>query len=75
MSPVRTSFVFWSEWQDLNLRPPVPNEVRYQTTLPLQLVSVSELGPRRHAMETGARNACAPADLARCWGRRFILKL
>ena len=24
---------YWSEWQDLNLRPPRPDAVRYQTTL------------------------------------------
>ena len=24
----------WSEWQDLNLRPLVPNEVRYQSIFP-----------------------------------------
>jgi hypothetical protein len=30
---VGISAKYWSEWQDLNLRPLVPNEVRHQTAL------------------------------------------
>ena len=47
----------WSEWQDLNLRPRVPKEVRYQG-FSLELVGPSAVVSRLSSPTTPASSAC-----------------